>query len=205
MGNYSQFDFLTAKLPEVAGPILEIGSKDYGNTQGFREFYKNNRYVGVDMEAGKNVDVVLDLTNGIGNLTPGSFKLIIVCSVMEHSPRPWLMAENIQKLLSPTGILYSAHPWVWRYHKYPDDYFRFSHAGIKSMFSEIGHWAPAYYVTNIDTDFHRITGETGGTDDQLAVFDQNKRKYLPYLLTLMLGSRSKQTIDRLRLHPAEKA
>src|SRR5207253_1014739 len=35
MGDVNQRLFLTRYLPEISGPILEVGSKDYGNTASF--------------------------------------------------------------------------------------------------------------------------------------------------------------------------
>ncbi len=95
MGDVNQLLFLRKKAPTCDGPVLEIGSRDYGNTSSFREFYRGCEYVGVDLTDGKGVDVVADLTAGIGALPTNHFALGICCSVLEHVHKPWLMAENI--------------------------------------------------------------------------------------------------------------
>jgi len=178
-------------MPEVSGPVLEIGSKDYGNTSSFRDYYCDNEYVGIDMEMGKNVDCVLDLTQSIGDLPKDYFSLGICCSVLEHVRKPWIMAENITALLRSGGALYISVPWVWRYHPYPDDYYRFSWRGIIELFPEF-EWKHVYYASNIPNEFFEVTEATTNADNKLGIKRRRlkgKRKYLPCLMINMLGSK----------------
>ena len=48
MGNLNQLDFLLENRHRVESPILEIGSCDYGNSNDFRRFFPEFRYLGVD-------------------------------------------------------------------------------------------------------------------------------------------------------------
>jgi len=189
MGDINQRLYLERLMPSVDGPILEIGSKDYGSTQDFREVYAGREYVGVDLAEGPGVDLVLDLTAGIGPLAQGRFDLVICCSVLEHTPRPWEMAANIARLVRQQGWLYIAVPWVWRYHPYPDDYFRFSHRAIESLFPAFD-WSDIVYSTNVAGEMFEIDPEKPGFDDELALLTEvrgGKRKHLPYLQVHMLG------------------
>src|SRR5690242_19585559 len=122
MGDSNQLAYLKKFMPAVNGPVVEIGSKDYGSTSCFRDFYPGTEYIGVDMEDGKGVEMVVDLTKGIGGLKTNHFALGICCSVMEHVDKPWLFAPNMASLIRQNGKLYISVPWVWRYHAYPDDY-----------------------------------------------------------------------------------
>lgn len=176
MGHVNQYLFLTNTI-ESAGRICEIGSKDYGNTQPFRKFYKlSEEYVGIDLENGKGVDVVQNMADGIGDLKENYFDLVICCSVLEHTPKPWVMAEHLQRIIRPGGVIYIAVPWIWRYHKYPDDYFRYSFAGIKSLFDKC-EFGEMFYSTNVPGEFKPAFE---GSDDSLAIF-KGERKYMPYL------------------------
>src|SRR5918994_6569836 len=148
MGDANQRLFLERHVPRVDGAVIEIGSKDYGSTTSFRDLYREAEYVGTDLEAGKGVDVVVDLTKGLGDLGEARFALAICCSVLEHTPRPWIMAENITRLLRPGGSLYISVPWVWRYHAYPDDYFRFSPRAVGALFPAL-EWTQAAYSTTV--------------------------------------------------------
>ena len=191
MGDVNQLIYLKTHLPELQGSILEVGSKDYGNTQNFRDVYPSNPYVGIDMASGKNVDKVLDVSTGTGDLEVGSFALIICCSVLEHVPRPWEMAEHLNSLLAPGGTLYMSVPWVWRYHAYPDDYFRFSWRGIESLFPQLS-WREHSYSTTLSNEIFPLFPDNTDLDNRMAVMKQverGSRKYLPYLMVNMLGTK----------------
>lgn len=99
--------------------------------------------VGADMREGPGVDVVADLED---RADLGTFRHIECLSVLEHSRRPWLMAANLEQMLQPGGTIFVAAPFVWRLHSYPDDYFRFSLSGLKSLFTEIDWIAEGYDV-----------------------------------------------------------
>jgi len=189
MGDINQLLYLKKFMPEVSGPVLEIGSKDYGNTSSFRDYYTSSDYIGIDMEEGENVDHVLDLTKNIGPLAREHFELGICCSVLEHVRKPWVMAENISCLIRPSGTLYLSVPWVWRYHAYPDDYYRFSWRGIIELFPDFD-WQNIYYSTNIENEFYEITEASTRIDSKLGFRKRTlrgKRKYLPSLMINMLG------------------
>lgn len=191
MGDINQLLYLRKFLPVVDGPILEIGSKDYGSTTSFRDVYTGNPYTGTDMEDGKGVDVVLDLTRGTGDLPTGHFALGVCCSVLEHVIRPWIMAANITALIRPQGKLFMSVPWVWRYHAYPDDYFRFSFRGIMALFPEFT-WEHVLYSTSVQGEFFPVTEQNLGVDNSLALLadtGRGQRKYLPYLMVNMIGTK----------------
>jgi len=192
MGDANQLAYLRHWVPQVDGPVLEVGSKDYGSTASFRDFYRQSEYVGLDMSEGKGVDVVIDLTHSTGILAENHFALAICCSVLEHVQRPWLFAPNLTRLIRPGGKLYMSVPWVWRYHAYPDDYFRFSHRGVMTLFDEF-EWSSMFFSTTVAGEFVEIPATGGDADNKMAILadagNQQKRKYLPYLMVNMLGTR----------------
>jgi SAM-dependent methyltransferase len=190
MGDSNQFKILIDNVPTVSGKVLEIGSKNYGNTTSFRDHYTRNEYVGLDLEAGDGVDVIVDLTKGIGSLQENSFSLAICCSVMEHTDKPWVMAQNISRLLKKDGLLFVSVPWVWRYHKYPDDYFRYSPAGIKALYDEF-EWTKIYYHTTAPGEIFDV-GKAGFENKLHIVLrtdEGHMRKYLPCVMISMIGQK----------------
>lgn len=196
MGDVNQKIYLRRHVPSVDGPVLEVGAKNYGNTSTFRDLYVGQPYVGIDMQDGEGVDRVVDLTQGTGELPISHFALVICCSVLEHTPKPWVFAQNLELLVRPAGTLYICVPWVWRYHPYPDDYFRYSWRAIESLFPCFT-WSHVLYSTNVADEF--VPAEAG-TDNQLAYyrpFGKSKRKYLPYLQLCMLGTKAPVKIHRL--------
>lgn len=193
MGDANQLYYLQNFVKGVEGSVLEVGAKDYGSTMPFRrQIEHSGTYVGVDMEAGPGVDVVGDLSASLCGLEPGQFSLVICCSVLEHVQRPWLMAENLTRLLRPGGTMFIAVPWVWRYHGYPEDYYRFSHRGVMVLFPEI-EWRNPFFATYLQGQGIPI-GEKDVQDicDRLAMTQQTPhgvQKYLPYLQVMMIGNK----------------
>ncbi len=91
MGDVNQRIFLERLVPRVDGPVLEIGSKDYGSTVSFRDLYRDSEYVGADLEAGKGVDVVADLSAG---RVPCRRCFLQWNGPMRPTPPPWTASTS---------------------------------------------------------------------------------------------------------------
>lgn len=94
------------------------------------------------------------------------------------------MAENMQRLVRPGGSIFISVPWVWRYHNYPDDFWRFSWAGIQSLFPEV-RWDQPEFSTTRDGELFPAVKDA---DNNLAVVIEG-RKFLPYLMLQMIGTK----------------
>lgn len=140
MGDLNQLKYLKDNAHLVKGPILEIGSKDYGNNPNYRVMFPDKSYVGIDLENGKGVDAVIDLSINyekiISKLKIDKFNTVICFSVLEHCKDLFKVCSNIQKLLNPRGHLFISVPFCWEYHRFPEDYWRFTPEGIKILFPD---------------------------------------------------------------------
>ena len=139
------------------GRTLIVGSKIFGQREDRRLRYRDA--VGVDMQAGDGVDVVVDLEDEdeISFADLGPFAHIECLSVLEHSRRPWLLAENMQRLLEPGGTIFLSVPFVWRFHGYPNDYFRFTAEGVRALFPLI-RWEQLQYASDRLRPDHYLPG-----------------------------------------------
>jgi len=167
MGDVNQLLFIETHAQELFGPYLEVGSKDYGSTQDLQSVLVNrDRHVRVDQEAGERVDVVLDLTRPFEEvdrvLDGARFGTIFCLSVLEHCTEPFRMAENLTRLLAPGGKLFISAPFAWQFHGYPSDYWRFTHEGVKRLFSHL-EFPPNRSVsaTSRKNDFSPIDRQVG--------------------------------------------
>lgn len=192
MGDRNQELLIKKLVPSFEGPILEIGSKDYGSTYSIRKENPDVEYMGVDLEAGPNVDMVLDIETQSEYLDQEYFGLILCCSVMEHTKRPWVMAEKIQNLLKPGGQLFLSVPWVWRYHMYPDDYWRFSPTSLPLLFPDL-NWSDVLYSTNIPGEHVPFVPGSSETDNSVRITVEAQkdipRRYMPYLMVNAVGTK----------------
>jgi len=137
--------FESAHVRPKPGRTLVVGSQIYRKREDRRQRYPD--VIGVDLQEGQTVDWVMDLEEP---LYPdlGTFDHVDCLSVLEHSRRPWLLAENLQRLMNPGATIFLTAPFVWRLHAYPDDFFRFTPAGVEALFPAISwealrlcHWA----------------------------------------------------------------
>ena len=187
MGDINQRLYIEQRIPTVSGAVLEVGSKDYGSTTSLRDVYVGAEYIGIDMEDGPGVDAIVDLTQGTGTLPKAHFDLAICCSVIEHVRRPWVFAEHLTSLVKPGGQLYISAPWVWRYHPYPDDYWRFSWRGVEELFPGF-EWSERVFSTNVPGEFFPAAkSEDDRRHLMKDIGDGKQRKYLPYMCVNMLG------------------
>jgi len=142
MGSINQLLFIQQRSDRLRGPYLEAGAKDYGNTQDLRSiFAKRGDYVGVDLEAGPDVDLVIDLAGPFEKIEAAiggiRFGTIFCLSVLEHCEQPFAMAENLTRLLADGATICISAPFAFRVHAYPVDYWRFTPEGIRKLFPKI--------------------------------------------------------------------
>lgn len=142
----------------IAGSFVVEGKPDR------RKLYAD--VLGIDMQDGPGVDIVRDLENPISDL--GTFDHIECLSVLEHSKRPWMLAENLERLLRPGGSIFVAIPWIWRRHSYPSDYFRVLPAGIPMLFTQVDWTELAYGADRLYAPDEKIPAVKKGAHPYLA-------------------------------------
>jgi hypothetical protein len=161
MGCMNQFRFIQQSTDLIKGPVLEVGSKDYGSTPNLRPLLPGCEYLGVDQEEGKGVDVVLDLTSDLDTiarrLPVAKFNTIICFSVLEHCRAPFTMCDNLSELLNRGGLVFVSVPFSWQIHAFPSDYWRFTPQGVRALFPGFDFDThPGHLSTNIDGDTESI-------------------------------------------------
>lgn len=103
--------------------IIELGSQDVNGT--LRDHCPAGAtYVGIDMEPGKGVDLVV----GAGEPLPieaGSVDVAVTSSAFEHDVCFWETFLELVRVLKPGGLLYVNAPSNHAFHRYPVDCWRF--------------------------------------------------------------------------------
>ena len=103
--------------------ILEIGSMDVNGS--LREAAApTTEYVGVDLEEGPSVDVVIKPGQKLP-FEDSSFDLIMASSAFEHDPRFWDTFVEMCRVTRPGGHIYVNAPSNGGVHRYPLDCWRF--------------------------------------------------------------------------------
>jgi hypothetical protein len=126
------------------GRALVVGSKVYHTKPDRRALYEEA--FGVDMEDGPGVDLVHDLERALPRKL-GPFRHLDCVSVLEHVRNPFKFCANVEKALDPGASVLISVPWVWRFHGYPNDYWRFTPSAIRVLFPSVEWVAEAFLIS----------------------------------------------------------
>ncbi len=127
-------DVVEHTLRYIRGETLDLGA---GNAK-YRYLIKphTSKYVTFDMVEGPNIDVVGDILNL--SFPDKSFDTVVSTQVLEHVKKPWVMVEEIGRILRSGGIAITSAPFLVPYHADPYDYFRYTKEGMSALFTENG-------------------------------------------------------------------
>jgi len=113
--------------------VVEIGSQDVNGS--LRSVAPSEfEYVGVDFQAAKGVDIVLDDPYSLP-FDNESVDIVLSSSCFEHSEMFWLVFLEVMRILKPAGIFYLNAPSSGSFHRYPVDCWRFYPDSGRAMVS----------------------------------------------------------------------
>ncbi len=113
--------------------IIDLGSQDVNGS--YRSLFAdtNWHYVGVDMEAGQNVDVVLSMPYAWKEVGSNSADVVISGQAFEHIQFIWITMLEIARVLKPEGICCILAPSSGPEHRFPRDCWRFYPDGMYAL------------------------------------------------------------------------
>ncbi len=177
--------------------VLDIGSQDLNGSLK-KICPKEFKYIGLDFEDAKGVDIVLENPYNFP-FNDQSIDIVVSSSCFEHSEMFWLTFLEILRILKPNGIFYLNAPSDGQFHRYPVDCWRFypdsgqalvkwaKKSGYKPILLECftqfgGSWQDYvaiflkdYTKKNIYKDriiFKKRDFENGMIDDQYKLFNE---------------------------------
>jgi SAM-dependent methyltransferase len=142
-----QWSFIVADLKAVAplarGRMLDVGCGDKPYESFFRPYI--TEYIGIEHEATfaetnaskrGRPDAVYD-----GRTLPfpdASFDTVMSVQVLEHTPDPQRLIDEMARVLRRDGTLILNAPFSFRLHEEPHDYFRYSPHGLRVLLAHAG-------------------------------------------------------------------
>lgn len=104
--------------------VIDIGGRDVNGS--LRSFFETKcmKFVCIDMEADKSVDIVIPPGEKLP-FEDGSVDLIVSTSCFEHDPCFWITFKEMTRIIKPSGYIYINAPTSGPYHTYPGDNWRF--------------------------------------------------------------------------------
>ena len=124
--------YLSAKKSEPLR-ILDLGSQDVNGS--YRSLFSELpwSYAGIDMTAGKNVDIVLRTPYVWKEVASASVDVLISGQAFEHIQYFWITMLEVVRVLKHGGICCIIAPSSGPEHRYPLDCWRFYPDGMESL------------------------------------------------------------------------
>jgi 2-polyprenyl-3-methyl-5-hydroxy-6-metoxy-1,4-benzoquinol methylase len=127
--------------------ILDIGCGDKPYKPLFDGFAQD--YIGVDTREEPQVDIVAP-ADAIP-VESEKYDCVICTQMLEHVPDPAAVVAEIYRVLAPGGMALVSTHGVIRYHPNPEDYWRWTHAGLQRLFEDNCQWSKLEVVPNGST------------------------------------------------------
>lgn len=145
-----KLNFLTSKLKHAMRIVATDNISAHGYSGKVLDIIARNKFV-LDCGCGRrpayypnvvNYEIVdYDTTDviGVGERLPfkdNTFDAVLSIAVLEHVRDPLICAQEISRVLKPSGELYCSVPFLQPYHGYPHHYFNATHQGISRLFED---------------------------------------------------------------------
>lgn len=112
--------------------VLDVGSMDVNGT--YKPIFPVTcKYIGLDLEAGRNVDLVVSSAYKWPEISDNSIDLIISGQAFEHIKFFWLTLAEMYRILKPNGLWFIIAPSAGPAHAYPVDCWRFYTDGMRAL------------------------------------------------------------------------
>jgi SAM-dependent methyltransferase len=95
-------------------------------------------YVGVDVA---NPAAELEGTVEEIPVPDASFELVLCTQTLEHAEDPARAVRELRRVVAPGGRVLASTHGVQVYHPNPNDYWRWTHAGLERLFRENAFWS----------------------------------------------------------------
>jgi len=128
---------------DIGDTVLDVGSYDVNGTT--RPIFEDMgvSYTGLDIEDGRNVDVVIAPGDPLpfGN---NRFDTVVSTSCLEHDPAFWITFAEMVRVSA--GLVYVCVPSIQKYHAYPVDCWRFMLDSMPALATWTGAKLLEHYV-----------------------------------------------------------
>lgn len=130
----AMFDFLKSYV-KPGDMILDVGSRvcENGKVNYGRLLSDNVTYTGLDIEPGKNVDIVVADQCKWDEIESDSFDVVISGQAFEHIEFFWVTFKEMARVLKPDGYMCIIAPKLQKEHKFPVDCWRFLPDGMRAL------------------------------------------------------------------------
>lgn len=108
--------------------LQAISAIEFGGSNGYIRSVFQRVNPNVDYHVAPNAPEV-DIQN-LSLFSDGSYDVVVLDEILEHVENPWRAIEEVRRVLRPGGTLLTSSPLMIAVHKVPEDYWRFTEAGL---------------------------------------------------------------------------
>jgi SAM-dependent methyltransferase len=116
--------------------VLEVGSRSVISNALWKAHIPNVDYTGFDYMDGPNVNVVGDAHHLSKLVGFDKYDLLVSFAVFEHLMCPWLVVEEISKVLKVGGVAVIETHFSYSEHEMPWHFFQFNSVALEILFNE---------------------------------------------------------------------
>lgn len=116
--------------------VLDVGSAIVnGDDMSYRSLLMPGvaTYIGLDVEAGDNVDIVVKGLYHWEEVETNSVDIVISGQALEHTEFFWEVFKEMVRVLKPDGFMCVIVPKVQKTHRYPVDCWRIYPDGMRAL------------------------------------------------------------------------
>ena len=121
---------------ELAALLATIGDGHQLLNIGSGESDLNSGVINLDVDPSGHTDCVGDALSL--PFEDSTFHLVLSQETMEHVLDPFQAVREMGRVLKTDGVLYLQVPFVLGYHPDPEDYWRFTHSGLRRLIEQAG-------------------------------------------------------------------
>jgi len=158
--------------------VVDIGSYDVNGS--YKPIFGSNniKYIGIDMQEGPNVDIVLK-SHYKFPIRSDSIDLVISGQTFEHVEFFWLTWIEMVRITKPGGMIFLIAPSRGPEHRYPQDCWRFYPDGYRAL-AKYGN----VEILEVTTDWESHPSEDSGPwGDTVGAFQKpNRNSWLSRLM-----------------------
>ncbi|GAB3281243.1 methyltransferase domain-containing protein [Parahaliea aestuarii] len=119
----------------VRTPVYEFGAYQVSGSEveNLRPLFPGAEYIGADMREGPGVDCILNLHDL--ELDSGIVGTALCLDTLEHVEYPRKAMSELFRVLEPGGMVVISSVFDFPIHDYPNDFWRFTPEGFRSLLS----------------------------------------------------------------------
>lgn len=126
-------DNYTPNISKHKIKVLDVGSYDINGS--YKKLFLDEKfeYIGLDMEKGPNVDIILKNPYDWSELETDSYDILISGQTFEHTEFFWITISEMTRVLKKDGLICLIAPNQASEHRHPVDCYRFFSDGMIAL------------------------------------------------------------------------